>query len=396
MKKLFACLLFLLLAIPGRAEAASTIMDQARRTSLPESRAVAYRYIDNFMERYYLGKPYYRIADFLYILNQTRMLEDYPHTAQPVTAFMSVVFADNPGHALEWIVPPQSKQRKKALIQPVARYSNEMTKMLQYAVWLSGRSGEENMAQLYEQKPDYLSKHPVPLAEMPVQKEEDINTLWGAFIASGEGKYIGRIIDTACDGSKSSLQKAAAQSLGENVKAHEKAARTLRARVADHPCDNIKNLVPKPLNLGQMDGEFSASLLLADYKASTKLMGGPIEAVTQLPALDKIQPNGKISVIFVFSGMAMREDLETNVDFDFILIGPNGKPVEKSNISKRKISPTKRSGRYITYHPNAFLSLFFKEEYPAGTYTVKITLRDNIGNKKIDLQKSIEFVKPAP
>jgi len=394
MKKLFACLLILLLVIPGKAVEASTALDQMRRASLPDTTARGYRYIDNFMELYYLNKPATRVAGFLYVLNQTRMLEDYPHATQGISAFMGVLFAENPDRVLEWLMPPPSK-RGKGLAQPPALYDGEMAKMLQYAVWLSGRSGEQKVARLFEQKPGYLSAAPVPLMERAVKKEGDLDALWGAFLASGDEKYVGRIIDTACSGPPE-LQKAAAQSLQENAKSHELAARALRARIAGKPCDNIKPLLPKPLNLGKMDGEFSAGLLLANFRDSTKLMDGPIEAITRLPAVPKVHPGEKISVILTFSGMAISEDLNTDVDFDFVLIGPDGKPVEKSNIDRRRITPIKRSGRYLVYHPASFISLFFKEEYPAGTYKVKITIRDNTGKRQIGLQEQVEFVKTAP
>lgn len=409
MKKLFACLLLLLLAIPGKAEAASTVMDQMRRASLPEATARAYRYADHFVERYYLGKPSFRVNDFLHILNQSRMLDGYPHAEPFLAAFMGVLFRENPDRALEWLTPPPPRKRGKGqLINPPTRYSDEMLKMLQHAVWLSGRSGDEKIARLFAKTPAYLSKEAPQLADAPVMGEEYLDALWGAFLASGDAKYAERIIDAACGFRNSAgdplpdpaLQKTAAAALKENAKAHEFIARALRARVRDKksPCGKalLAPLLPKPLDLGKMDGEFSADLLLADYRDSTKLMGGPLDAVVDLPAVKKLEPPAKISVILTFSGMAMREDLATDVDFDFVLIGPNGKPVEKSEIKKRKISPIKRSGRYIRFHPNSFMSLFFKKEYPAGPYTVKVTIRDNIGGKKISLQEKVDFVNPAP
>lgn len=390
-----ASLLTFFLALLIAAPAQANIAEQWRRVSVDEETAARYYPVDKFIDNYYLAKPVDHVAGFLLTLQRSHMVEEFPAIAAPLSAFLGELMKANPDKAASWTLGRY-------------KYSKPLADAVLRAFWLSGLIKEEKNAKLFKYLPDYFKEEPDKLTEIPVLEAVDIDSLWAGFFATGDITYTTRILDAACgyqDASKTALPgtnllRQASMSLFENAKGHETVMRELKKRQASEPAvacaARLKGIMPvAPTFLGDnaSDGEFSARLLLADHKTATALMDGPIGPMLQLPPVTTIESGWQIGILIFFVGIELKDDLTSDVEYDLTVTGPNGKPVDNGIVKGIKVTPVKRAGRYEVMHPEKFMALAFKDEYPAGAYGISITIRDNIGKKQIPLQKFVEFVK---
>jgi hypothetical protein len=157
----------------------------------------------------------------------------------PLTAFLSRVFAENPKRIEGWVG------------QLAPAMSSKSLPMLYSALWWSNTlEGKEVLGKLAASLPqktqEYLmaqmAKPAEPIEEMEIKSPEVLDELWGAFSATGDDKYVTRLMSTlpwnydpSGDFTRLSIAGAARWSLTSNAQQHPKVkALCLKARET-HP-----------------------------------------------------------------------------------------------------------------------------------------------------------------
>jgi hypothetical protein len=153
----------------------------------------------------------------------------------PLTAFVSRVFAQNPKRIGPWV-----DQLNTAL-------SPKSKPMLWSALWWSNTpEGKEQLNKLAQALPEksqglvlaQMVKPAVPIESMEMKSPEVLDELWGAFSATGDEKYVSRLMtalpwiyDPSGDFNKLSIGGAARWSLTSNAQQHPKVMKMcLKAR----------------------------------------------------------------------------------------------------------------------------------------------------------------------
>lgn len=157
----------------------------------------------------------------------------------PLTAFVSRVFAQNPKQIENWVA------------QLAPAMSSKSLPMLYSSLWWSNTlEGKEVLGKLVQSLPqktqEYLlaqmAKPAEPIEQMEIKSPEVLDELWGAFSATGDDKYVLRLMsalpwsyDPSGDFTKLSIGGAARWSLSSNAIQHPKVrALCIKARET-HP-----------------------------------------------------------------------------------------------------------------------------------------------------------------
>jgi hypothetical protein len=140
----------------------------------------------------------------------------------PLTAFVSRIFANNPQRISGWT------EQLKAL-------SNHSKPMLWTALWWSntaeGKQSLEGLVNTLDgtqatEVHSQMGHAPEPLESMDIKTPEVLDELWGAFSATGDEKYVDRLIsvlpwqNNAGDYMRMSIGAAARWSLTSNAQQH--------------------------------------------------------------------------------------------------------------------------------------------------------------------------------
>jgi hypothetical protein len=157
----------------------------------------------------------------------------------PLTAFVSRVFAENPKRIQGWIgqLTPAMSAKSQPMLWSALWWSNTvegkevLNKLL---VALPQKSQEYLLAQ--------MAKPAEPIENMEIKSPEVLDELWGAFSATGDEKYVTRLMsalpwsyDPSGDFNRLSIGGAARWSLTSNAQQHPKVkALCLKARET-HP-----------------------------------------------------------------------------------------------------------------------------------------------------------------
>lgn len=399
-------LLGLLLAVALALPAAAGVLEKLRGASVPVETASLYAETDRFIENYYLyGEPA-AVAPFLVKLNQTRMLEEFAEMRLPVAVFMGELLRKYPEKAAVWLQPPvRAPKWSKGLQQSSGSYGPALKETLNYAAWRAGLLETETVKKIFPDQQEYTGKTPPVPMESPVLTQEDYDALWATFFATGDKAVADRLVDVACGYQDSSglplpdmrLIVSARLRLSDMAAAHELVDRAIRRRVGlKTPClAEIEKVLARPIGSsvpGTQDGEFTTFLRLADYTEATQRMALPASEAFAVPEITTVRPGDKVAILLFFSGMQLKDDLTSDVEYDITLISPSGAPLGKGTLT-RHLRPAKLPSRYVLHHPDSFPNLFFREAFDAGTYTVKVEARDKFGLKKVSLEKPLLFVK---
>ncbi len=176
----------------------------------------------NWMTFYYMHPQPDLLVPALMFADQNGMVQQ---GEAPLTAFVSRLFAQNPKRLGVWLeqldaLTPKSKP------------------MLWSSLWWSGTvESKEALNKLLVKLPpksqDYLmsqmAKPAEPIEEMEIKSPAVLDELWGAFSATGDDKYIVRLMtalpwiyDASGDFNKLSIGGAARWSLASNAQQHPK------------------------------------------------------------------------------------------------------------------------------------------------------------------------------
>lgn len=167
------------------------------------------------------------------------------HAAAPMAAFFARIFAANPDKLAKWA--PRFKAMKA-----------DEKRVICYALYFSNTDeGKKLCAELVKNLPDadkwnnLLSVEPVPFEEMTISGPDVLDALWGSFMATGDSKYVERVMTALplleknrkqlaskakrVDVMPMVLGGAARWSLTSNCRQHERVMKICKAARNKHP-----------------------------------------------------------------------------------------------------------------------------------------------------------------
>jgi hypothetical protein len=138
------------------------------------------------------------------------------------------------------------------------------------------------------------------------------------------------------------------------------------------------------------DGPFSAMLMLLDDSQMSEF-AKPSSQGLQLKAMGKAKRGDKVHLVIGFMGMALDYDLNANVEFDFKIIAPDGKPAGDPGLNIPALKE-KITNPAMVFHNRSDVIIVFEDGDKAGIYKIEATIRDKVGGKSVALEETIELV----
>jgi hypothetical protein len=345
--------------------------------------------VGQWVTYYYIHKDILHIPDFLEWMQKNQNFKE--STITPFASFVAVIFLENPSHVESWL-----KKRS---------FSGAAKECIERALWLSGNS--HLIKPLFHDSPTYVAEKAIPLLKMPLKKTSDLDAMWGAFMASGDVAYVKRIIDVLDEKNSLSgernrdlvMRKAAEWSLSSNVLQHAPIERLVRKEITVRP-DAVKkklqalideiNKTIKPFP--NKDGEFSAMLALVKEN-ELREFDKPADQGVNLNDVSTAKRGDKIALKVVFSGFELSDHLDADVTYDLKILSPNHKIYDnldsKGFVALRGKIPT----RFGVFDNQSFIMIQFEPKDELGKYQIIGKLYDNVGKKKIKLQRELELIK---
>lgn len=342
-----------------------------------------------WMTYYYLHKNPAKMNDFLKWVQASQILEKNKGAKQPLAAFMSVVFANNPQQVQSWVKSTQ--------------FTNKTKEAVEYTLWLSGNG--KLIAETFKETPDYIKSNPVPLNNLTLKQAGDLDMMWGAFLASGDTTYVKKIIDILDEnvpltGEKTldmATRGSAEWSLGSNMMQHELVNRLIRKEISvrtgtvkkkleEIVARNEQNAKPFP----NKDGDFSAMLVVTDEKALAEYEKPSSEGMWFKEA-SKAKRGDVLAIKIVFAGMELSDDLNADVTYDLKILNPADKIYDNADLKNQEALKAKIPMRFRIFDNRSFMKIQFEPKDKLGKYTIIATLYDNVGKKVIPLIKEVEL-----
>ena len=175
------------LGMPGaNAEAIAPVVKPPIDTSAPASIKSSQDLVQ-WMTYYYLHPQPELLAPAVLYADSTGLLAQ---GQAPLTAFVSRVFAQNPDKIPGWV----------AELQPL---SSKGKKIIWSALWWSGTvQGKDQLSKMLLTLPQkdqdvvmaQMAQPAEPIEHMEIRSPEVLDELWGAFSATGDDKYVTRLM----------------------------------------------------------------------------------------------------------------------------------------------------------------------------------------------------------
>lgn len=344
-----------------------------------------------WMTYYYLNKETSKVHAWLEWLQASQLLDKHQGAIPPVSAFISVIFSDNPNSVESWV---------KGI-----GFRGKTAETIQRALWLSGR--EKLIGQLFKETPEYITQKPTQLINLTLKAPADFDMMWGAFSASGNPQYVRKVIDVlddqvvfTGDKAKDTVYRASAEgSIASNMMQHELVNRlvlkeigsrsgVVREKLEKMVARNKEDRKPFP----SQDGEFSAMLIVTDDK-NLKEFDKPSNQGMRVKEVSKAKRGDTVTVKIVFAGMELTEDLMADVTFDMKVLNPDGTVYKGSDSQNLVALRTKTPLRFSVFDNQSFIKIRFEPNDKFGKYKFVALVRDNVGRKKISLSKEVELVR---
>ena len=343
------------------------------------------------MTYYYFHKEASKTGEFLQWLQDRQILEK-KNTEYPMTAFLSVLFKDNPSQVAQWITPHTSGKTKEVIVNALRL------------------SGNNKMVQDVFKETSDISKHSIiPLSSLSPKNGSELDMMWSAFFASGNDQYVHKIINvldenTPLTGNQTMdtlTRRAAEWSLGSNMLQHELVNRIVhkeiitRSGMVKQKLEEINFRTEKKIaesSFPNRDGEFSAMMIVTDKSALSEYEKPSNEGM-QFKPVTKAKRGDILAIKIVFSGMALTNDLAGDVRFDMKILDPNGNIYDNSDQKGLLALATKVPMRFNIFDNGSFMMIRFELNDKLGKYSIVTTIRDNVGKKKISLRNDIELTE---
>lgn len=227
-KKLFCLLLLILSASPAFAAYVSGVDDEAPDRQLKIT-AEQKKILDDSVLTYYQDFDSKKVDALLDLIADSVVL-DRKTASPPLVGFLTVVFQDNVDHVFSWM--------SRNDYYPGAQYV-----IVNALLHAKLKESALLFAKAHKWEPDDLYRlretdDTVNLKKLEVVVPGHIDTLWGAFFASGDTVYVEQIINAATAGALPKFKEAdyylenQSDALAENKLL---AANTLRDYAREHP-----------------------------------------------------------------------------------------------------------------------------------------------------------------
>jgi hypothetical protein len=343
---------------------------------------------DEFMTYYYLEKESAQVVKNLKWLQVSKMLDQHESAVEPTSAFFAVVFEQNPSRVKRYV--------------KCTKFTGKAKDAIESALWLSGN--EKLIEDVFGEIPDYAATKCEGLKKWAMNDPGDLDMMWGAFLASGDGVYVKKIIDvldkkqplTGDERLDLVTRKAAEWSLESNMRRHELVYRVL-GQEAKSRKGAVKKRLEKMIDSAKMwrgllpekDGDFSAMPVVMDEE-SLKEFKKPSDEPLKIKKTKTAAKRGDVvAVKIVFAGIALTEDLRADVDYDIKIVDPNGEFNEEADLKEMKALSRKVATRFLIFDNQEVVMIRFKTTDPPGTYEITATIRDKVGGKSIPLKAQI-------
>jgi len=175
------------------------------------------------LESYYLNPQPAEIPGMIHALSRNGYFEQPGHIAIAI-GFFGTVFAQNPDKVDQWLLELNGL--------PLAHH-----RLLASALWQAGNPiGSEMMRVMGPDSPARegiarLAETPSrPVADTPVLSPSSMNLQWGAFLATGDAKYIKNVLAAIGTG-QPGLDEAAHYALARDAAAHPRVLEICRAEL---------------------------------------------------------------------------------------------------------------------------------------------------------------------
>lgn len=234
MKKLLCLLLGLTLSSPAMAQTGfepyvSGVDDVqgGRESKLDET---ARKLLWDSVLTYYKEPKPEKVDTLLDLMANTDMLTRKTAWA-PLVGFLTVVFPANKNHVMRWMSRNDYNTHAQYVIVNALMHAGMKESALLFAK--AHRWEGEDMIRLRDMK------HKIDLKKLPIVMPGHIDTLWGAFFASGDPVYVEQIIEAMITDKKTSKELNAAYYMPDDADPSSEnkslAATTLRDYAKDNP-----------------------------------------------------------------------------------------------------------------------------------------------------------------
>lgn len=145
--------------------------------------------LNDFMVNYYLHPSPEKVSQAIQTMHKMGYLQKESASA-PITSFLSLIFRSN-ATAIE------------AALSDFSSYSPAEQQVLLRALWLADSEQSRAFIQKFlavqdnktgNANADYLKSTPPKIEQLPIESPDVLDMLWGAFMATGEEKYVTQVI----------------------------------------------------------------------------------------------------------------------------------------------------------------------------------------------------------
>jgi hypothetical protein len=200
-----------------------------------EVEPLSHKELNDWMVYYYKNPKPEMTPRAVYSMGQLQDVDDT--RLAPLSAFLSFVFRDNPGKVRGWL----------SQLSPLSACAR---KVVSYALWYSRVDEAQNLMKSLAESSGgedallvraLLEKRPTPFEEVEIASASTLDTLWGAFFATGGEKYVIRImsalpyVSAKGDMNKLLIGEAARWSLASNAVQHEKVLAICTEQIEKQP-----------------------------------------------------------------------------------------------------------------------------------------------------------------
>ncbi|HBH25837.1 MAG TPA: hypothetical protein DDX54_00310 [Rhodospirillaceae bacterium] len=362
----------------------------------------------HWMMAYHARKDVGSVPDFLAYLDQGTIWEwekndDSAHdatiTPRPgytscryamVMGFLAPIFAQNPDKVGGWLIDVLSEDTKRAAALALV------------AAGIEDKAPPSYAALMAEAKAD------APSLDVPALRACDLDMYWGATFASGDARYVDRILDVLDPASPRTgndlydmvMRRSAQWSLGSNMRyavveravaqRREAATGDLRRALDEVWAAYEKNKAAARLPVH--DGDFSALLAIVDAREIAKAVEAPSYAGLGIRPLKTARRGDVVTAHLITSGMGLDDRFSADVTYSVRLLYPDGRVYgEFKDIEATRGGPIVR--RFDAWSARGHLDIEFVPDDPLGTYTAEVIVRDNVSGKALTLTNAIDLVE---
>ncbi|MGB0723219.1 MAG: hypothetical protein ACPGU7_12580 [Gammaproteobacteria bacterium] len=348
---------------------------------------------NDWMAYYYLHRKFADTPTTLLTLARDGRLAE-PKSQSPLGAFFAQVFRQDPRQAVQWV--------------RAARLDNDSAKPLIYALWMAGNGGAARTLARQHGWPvariDGLSQAPPDLLKMPLRGPAHIDLMWGAFMGSGDTRYVLRVLDivlaepTARDETAQHLRQVASWSLRSNMRQHGRVWQFVLRQVIrreGRERDLLRAIIERFRSERRLPhGEADIGGMLIPNLGGDGTDASPgRDGLPRLNLVRRIARGELFSVEVLVSGMELDQDLNAHVRYDLAIDDPMGEPWLRwdDQVAVKGFVP---SG-WLVQRARSRINLRMGPQDPVGTYTMAVTLRDLNAGTRFTFKGPLEVVLPS-